>query len=115
MNSINLMDPPKCSRCGRIDAQHKMWRAIKNHPFNGYCFNRYVLIEPFIVDFACLAINIIVELDALPQGQQLDHDQYRTQYLRGKGFLVIRFWREQVLSDLPKVIGVLKAQIGQVC
>lgn len=115
MNGMNVVDIPKCTQCGRIDAQHKLWCAIKNDPFNGYCFNQYVLIGPFIVDFACLAKHIIVELDALPQSQQLDHDQYRNQYLRGKGFLVVRFWREQVLRDLPKVINALKAHIAQIC
>ena len=70
------------------DAKQKFWQAIKEEPINGHRFTRHVLVEPFIVDFACVENKVIVELDEVAHSV----NEHRTEYLRRQGFQVLRFF-----------------------
>jgi len=90
------------------DAKHTFWQAIEAQGFNGYRFNRHVLVEPFIVDFACLDNKVIVELD---ESASTKVDQHRTDYLRKQGYHVLRFVRADVTSDITQVMSQLHSQL----
>jgi very-short-patch-repair endonuclease len=68
-------------------------------------FRRQHVIAPYIVDFACLERSLIIEADG---GQHADSksDQQRDDYLRRRGFCVLRFWNNDVLENPG---GVFKA------
>ena len=58
--------------------------------------------------------KLVIELDG---GQHLDQQEYdlqRSEYLRSKGYHVLRFWNNDVLDDLEGVtrviLGILASQ-----
>jgi very-short-patch-repair endonuclease len=65
-------------------------------------FQRQHPIGPYFADFACLELDLIVELD----GSQHDiaagrhGDAVRDGYLASRGFVVLRLWDNDV-SELP--------------
>ena len=63
-------------------------------------------IGPYIVDFASFEHRLVVEIDGgqhnTLQGRQ--HDLRRTAWLESQGFRVLRFWNNQVLTNLEGVL-----------
>ncbi|NQZ09729.1 MAG: endonuclease domain-containing protein [Algicola sp.] len=96
-----------------VVAQRRLWEVMRNRQVEGLSFIRQVLVEPFIVDFACIEKKIIVEIDGVSNTEQQHYDQRRTEYLQSKGFVVVRFWHSEVLTDMPSVVSTLRAELAQ--
>lgn len=88
-------------RNNATDAERALWYTISARKVSGVRFNRQVPIGPFICDFVARSIGLVIEVD----GGQHDEtrDAERTHYIRAQGFRVIRFWNNEVLSNLDGV------------
>jgi very-short-patch-repair endonuclease len=69
-------------------------------------FRRQTPIGPYIVDFVCLERELVVEIDG---GQhmataQRAKDEERTRWLETQGFMVLRFWNDEVLNQMEAVL-----------
>lgn len=93
------------------NAQQRLWEVLRNRQLEGCHFVRQVLIGPFIVDFVCLEQHLVVELDLTADHQQHQCDRRRTELLQHQGFAVVRFFYEEVLTDLTKVVVKLKGEL----
>ena len=87
------------------EAERALWFAI-NRDQLGYKFRRQVPIGPYVVDFAALGARLIVEVDG---GQHVDSagDAVRDAWLKEQGFVVLRFWNDEVLRRLPEVVAAI--------
>ncbi|MFT4928526.1 MAG: very-short-patch-repair endonuclease [Phenylobacterium sp.] len=94
------------------NAELKLWEMMRNKQLNGFAFIRQVLVEPFIVDFACVELKVIVELDGGPNTEQQYYDLRRTEYLRKRGFVVLRFFNGEVLSSAASVVDTLRTTVA---
>ena len=85
------------------DAERSFWSRVRAHRLLGHKFKRQQPMGSFIVDFVCLAAKLVVELDG---GQHSidDSDKIRDEWLRNEGFKVLRFWNNDVLSNIDGVI-----------
>jgi very-short-patch-repair endonuclease len=70
----------------------------------GFKFRRQHSIGPFICDFTCVEASVIVELDGSQHVERSDYDRRRDAFLRSKGFRVLRFWNDDVLSQTEAVL-----------
>jgi len=95
----------KSLRANMTEAERRLWYHLRAHRFAGMKFRRQALIGSYIVDFASLQRNLIVEVDG---GQHADSesDERRTRWLEDQGFRILRFWNNEVLSNTS---GVLEA------
>lgn len=69
-------------------------------------FRRQVPIGPYITDFLCVDIKLIVEIDGdshYEQGAQ-EHDRKRDAFLREKGFAVLRLSNRRILENTDDVV-----------
>lgn len=62
------------------------------------------MIGNYIVDFVCLEKNIIIEVDGGQHNEYKEYDNKRTKWLENQGFIVLRFWNNEVLKDIDAVI-----------
>ena len=64
------------------------------------------MIEPYIVDFYCLEIGLVIELDSGQHGMDdaLEYDTERTKFLEALGLTVVRYWNHDVLSRTDVVL-----------
>ncbi len=53
----------KALRKANNAAQDSLWRVIRNRQIDGWKFRREFPIKPYIADFACIELNLVVELD----------------------------------------------------
>ncbi|MBU1306885.1 MAG: endonuclease domain-containing protein [Alphaproteobacteria bacterium] len=99
-------------RVEMTDAERKLWSLLRNRQFLGLKFVRQLPIGPYIADFACRQVDLVVELDG-GQHDQNPADHARTQVLAAHGYDVIRFWNYDVLSNSDGVLTTLGAHIDQ--
>ena len=78
-----------------------MWRLLKMFREQGFHFRRQVPIGKYYADFICHKEKLIIEVDGDTHGvdNALVHDEIRTQFLRSRGFRVIRFTNSDVIKN----------------
>jgi very-short-patch-repair endonuclease len=93
-------------RVRMTDAERKLWFALRDRRFAGFKFRRQVPIGHFIADFVCFERRLVIEVDG---GQHTESatDQRRDRWFAANGFRVMRFWNNEVLSNLEGVMTVL--------
>ena len=87
-----------------------LWdEVLKQRKFYGYQFNRQFAIGPFIVDFICRKLNLIIEVDGRSHQFKTDEDELRDLELKRLGYTVLRISEQQARQDLPNVIRTLES------
>jgi very-short-patch-repair endonuclease len=90
-------------------AELKLWADIKGRQLEGVKFRRQHPISPYIVDFYAPQLKLVVEVDGDTHDEQNEYDTRRTDFLKRKGYDVLRFTNEEIHQDL---IGVLEKLRG---
>ena len=59
------------------------------------------VIAPYIVDFYCHEIGLVIELDGSQHGTDdaIEYDAERTKFLEALGLKVVRYWNHELLRD----------------
>jgi very-short-patch-repair endonuclease len=61
-------------------------------------------VDRYVVDFCCEAGRLIVELDGGQHVERGKEDAERTAALEAQGYLVLRFWNNDILRNTDGVI-----------
>jgi very-short-patch-repair endonuclease len=86
-----------------------LWFRVRGRRLNGLKFRRQVLIGPYIVDFCCEAARLIVELDGGQHAARAAQDATRTADLEARGYLVLRYWDNDVIRNIDGVLETIVA------
>jgi len=62
----------------QTDAEGKLWYLLRNRNLAGRKFKRQLPIGPYIADFACVELKLIVEADGGQHADQKAYDEKRT-------------------------------------
>jgi very-short-patch-repair endonuclease len=91
-------------------AEQLLWEKISNKKINGLRFKRQHPIGPYIADFYCHKLRLVIEVDGPIHevDEQHAYDMERTDYLGKQGIQVIRFSNTEVLNQTERVIETLK-------
>ena len=94
------------------EAEAALWECLKENQL-GAKFRRQHIVGPFIGDFVCIPLKLVVEIDGgyhnLPELQVSDKD--RDAWLQSRGYTVIRFTNDEVLGDIDNVSKTIKETI----
>ena len=94
------------------DAEQRLWRALRRDQLNGLSFRRQHPLGPYTVDFYCPHLRLVVEVDGGQHAEQRKQaDERRTQWLAEKGVTVVRYWNNEVLSNLQGVLSDLLVHV----
>jgi very-short-patch-repair endonuclease len=85
------------------DAERVLWGQLRFWQLDGYKFRRQQPLGRYIVDFACLEKRIVIEVDGGQHAQEVEVDADRDRWLQGEGFVVLRFWNDDVLRNIEGV------------
>jgi len=84
------------------EAESLLWKHLRAKQVEGLKFRRQQPIDGYIVDFVCLKKRIIIEADG---GQHSEiNDLRKDRHLKGQGFRVLRFWNNEILTNIEGVI-----------
>jgi crossover junction endodeoxyribonuclease RuvC len=98
-------------RKNQTDAEQILWLQLRNRRLLNYKFRRQFAIEPYIVDFVCLELKLIIELDGSQHSEQADTE--RTVFLNQLGFRVVRFWNHDLFNNLEAVLEQINLVVGE--
>jgi very-short-patch-repair endonuclease len=88
------------------DAERRLWKALRRDQIHGLHFRRQHPVGAYTLDFYCPQIHLAIELDG-GQHSEADaqlRDTIRSRWLGRKGIRVVRFWNNDVLSNLDGVL-----------
>lgn len=93
-------------RAASTKAEQALWTRLRNRQVGGFKFRRQFGIGPFIVDFYCRPLKIVIEVDGDSHfsDEGVVRDQERTAFLNGLGFRVIRFANDEVSDAMEGVL-----------
>ena len=100
-------------RHNQTDAETRLWRRLRHWPMDGTHFRRQVPIGPYVVDFACMAARLAIELDGSQHGEDENvlRDEARTRWLEAAPYRVIRFWNNDLVSNMDGVLESIYAAV----
>src|SRR6186997_1203518 len=94
-------------RRDQTDAERKLWFRLRDRRLAGLKFRRQVPIDRYVADFCCESARVIVEVDGGQHAGRSVEDQARTEALETRGYLVLRFWNNEVLQNLDGVLEII--------
>ena len=86
------------------DAERLHWTRLRRRQVAGLKLRRQHMIGPYICDFVCPKAAVIIELDGSQHLDAASYDLRRDNFLRERGFRVLRFWNGQVLNETASVM-----------
>lgn len=99
------------SRTNRRDAgpvENALWAALRRTLPHAR-FRRQVPMGVYHADFCSHGAKLVVEVDDATHAVRRDRDAVRTRFLNGEGYQVLRFWNNEVMTNLDGVL----AEIAQ--
>lgn len=101
-----LLEAARSLRKGMTDAEQLLWFCLRRKQLGGFRFRRQHPFERFVLDFYCCESKLAIELDG-GQHNELDartRDKERTEFLEHHGIKVLRFWNNEVFSNMEGVL-----------
>jgi very-short-patch-repair endonuclease len=95
----------KSLRTTSPNAEIKLWYHLRAKRLGGLKFRRQHPIPPYIADFYCDELRLVIELDGSQHDEEIDST--RTRALERQGLVVLRFWDNQVLQETEAVLGAI--------
>ena len=71
-------------------------------------FRRQQLIGRYLVDFVCFEKRVIIEADGGQHSVETQKDKARDEWFYSQGFKVLRFWNNEVLTNIEGVLEVIR-------
>ncbi|NOT88656.1 MAG: endonuclease domain-containing protein [Lysobacter sp.] len=93
-------------RANMTDAEAELWKHLRRRQLLGCKFRRQHPIGPYVVDFACLERRLVVEVDG-GQHAESASDPRRDACIGRLQFVVVRFWNDDVLTNIDGVCGII--------
>jgi very-short-patch-repair endonuclease len=90
-------------RATMTDAERKLWSVLRDRQLGGLRFRRQFPFKQFFVDFVCLEVCLIVEVDGGQHDEQRAYDVARDRLLTERGFQVMRVWNNDVMKNIEGV------------
>ena len=104
MTSGKLTRIARKLRHDSTDAERKLWSRLRNRQLMNLKFVRQETIGLYVTDFCCRSRRLIIELDGGHHAEQIDADTERTRALEAQGYVVLRFWNHDVLTNIDSVL-----------
>ena len=91
-------------------AEHALWQALRNRQFLGLKFRRQVPLGPYIADFYCADLSVIIQADS--ESHAGTHDLIRDRWLQAHGFRTLHLWHRDILGNLPGCLQWIAGEIA---
>ncbi len=100
----------------QTDAERALWSKLRNKQIEGVKFRRQQPIGSYIVDFVSLERKLIIEIDGGQYNQRKvrEKDEEREKWLKEKGYQILRFWNNDVLTNIEGVLEKIKETLEEI-
>lgn len=96
------------------NAELRVWQCLKGRAL-GAKFRRQHPIGPYIADFACVEMSLIVEVDGASHftADGSRWDERRTQFLEAAGWRIVRITNDDAQKNMDGVLMVIRTALHQ--
>jgi len=91
-------------RKNMTDVEQLLWHRIRRKQLRGYSFRRQHPIGQYIVDFVCIKLKIVIELDGGQHADNKEYDKVRDEWIESQGYKTLRFWNNDVTENMDDVL-----------
>ncbi len=92
-------------RANPTDAERKFWLHLRHRlTASGTHFRRQVQIGRYIADFVSHKAKLVIEIDGGQHVERAASDAERTKVFETHGYRVLRYWNNDVLSNIDGVL-----------
>ncbi|SJM61181.1 DNA methylase, putative [Brevundimonas diminuta 3F5N] len=99
------------SRSAPTEAEAALWGLLKERRLHGFKFRRQVPIGPYVADFACHALKLVVEVDGGIHRLTEARDADRDAWLAEAGYTVLRFDNSAILHNPNFVFDAVRRHV----
>ncbi|HKI05013.1 MAG TPA: endonuclease domain-containing protein [Thermoanaerobaculia bacterium] len=87
-------------------SEEALWERLRGRQLLGLKFRRQMPIGPYVADFFCHELRLVLELDGAVHEEptQMTHDLNRDDNLKALGYRVLRVTNQQVHHDLDAIL-----------
>ncbi|MCA9772008.1 MAG: endonuclease domain-containing protein [Myxococcales bacterium] len=100
-------------RRNETDAEKLLRRFLRNRHVGDAKFRRQQPIGPYVADFACMSLRLVVELDGGHHAEREEEDARRSAYLASRGIDVMRIWNPEVLRNAEGVVEAITERVEE--
>lgn len=93
-------------------AESLLWSRLRRSQLGGLKFTRQLPTAGHFADFACRGARLVVELDGSQHVEMSVQDAERTRRIEAEGYRVIRFWNNDLMSNMEGVLQAILAAVS---
>ena len=93
-------------------AEERLWHSLRGRHVASLKFRRQHPLGPYIVDFCCPEIRLVIEIDGEVHETQKEYDAGRFEALQHFGYRVIRFSNDDVLLRHESVLDTILSLVS---
>ena len=82
-----------------------VWQWVRDRQVLGQKFRREYPVPPYTVDFFCVELGLVIEIDGQPHLtlEGIEHDRIRDRFLKSLGHKILRIPGYEILRDSQSV------------
>lgn len=108
IKDLNTTNIAKTLRKRLTTTEKILWKHLRANQLRGLKFRRQEPIGNYIVDFVSYEKKIIIEVDGGHHLKGKEKDSKRDEWFREQGFRVLRFWNNEVLTNIEGVLEIIR-------
>ncbi len=108
---VNQLRYAKYLRSNQTEAEQRLWYHLRAQRFMGLKFKRQKPIGPYIADFVCIELRLLIEADGGQHGG--DADAERDAWFHAHGYTVLRFWNHEILGQTEAVLERIRQAVTE--
>ena len=91
-----------------------VWQWVRDRQVLGQKFRREHPVPPYTVDFFCVEVGLVIEIDGQPHLtlEGIEHDRIRDRFLKSLGYKILRIPGYEILRDSnaarDRIVGFVK-------
>jgi very-short-patch-repair endonuclease len=111
-NNSSLQSLRRVLRHDSTDAERVLWQKIRDKQL-GVRFLRQYGVGAYILDFYCPKMRLAIELDGGQHAEDevMKEDKERTGFLKKQNITVLRFWNNDVFTNMDGVLEVIQSYL----
>jgi very-short-patch-repair endonuclease len=102
-------------RTNATSGERRLWSGVRREQVGGFKFRRQVVLGGYVVDFACHAARLVIEVDGATHSTDAERarDASRSAALRAEGYDVLRFANDEVFHNIEGVLETIRLRLGE--
>jgi very-short-patch-repair endonuclease len=110
------VDKARKLRLQQTTPEGVLWALLRDSRLAGYKFRRQHPLGPYVADFFCHSLKLVLELDGhnhFNNSDQIAHDEKRTRWMQAKGYTVLRILNSDVIMNPEGVCQMIVEYIAR--